>query len=84
MKRRQCIHAASALKAATPDMISEATRSPTSGNIWAANAPNAKATPPTKPASKRMEGSAMRRWRVKYSARPQLTAATSAPDMKEG
>ena len=84
MKRRQWNQAAiAALRPA-----SEATRPAPSFCASGINGPISsaavKAMPPTKASSSRIEGSAMRRRRVKYSARPQAVPATNRPDTKEG
>ena len=86
MKRRQCSHAAPARSPRSPR---DAPTTPSSCRLATGvraidvarrSAPiSVAATPPTKASSSRMLGSAMRRWRVKYSASPQAPRRPAPP-----
>ena len=82
-KRRQCSQAPIAPAAA----LAAITSVPPVGLLLKASSPipairpkpTVATTPPTKASSRTMLGSAIRRWRVKNSARPQAVAATNRP-----
>ncbi len=80
MNRRQCSQAATPAPAAHAAIRRARSASVRWASVSATSAATISVsnTPPTNVSSSRMLGSAIRRRRVKYSARPQLAAATTA------